>query len=216
MTAIAWRDGLLAVDSLASCGPAHRLIQSKAKLIKGWVVTGCGSLLDTEKIWRFFENLTGPSTYHNLSAEQVAEVDWPPLKDEDSVVVFWQPKVRVILRADCYPEISYQNMDAFACSSFLLGAMHGGQAAEDAVALACWHVQGCGFPVEVYGQDTRDGPVKLVRTLTAHDSLVPDTTKSGLMTVGKQSLQDGSVIWGNKTIEGDLSNQLKGADNEHY
>lgn len=214
MTAIAWKDGLLAVDCLATCGSAHRLVQSKAAVIKGWVVVGCGSLLDTEKIHRVFEKLDGDWD----GEKKIAEHEWPPLKDQDSVVIFWRPNVAVILRSDCHPEINYQRMDAFAASSFLLGAMHAGSTAIQAVASACWHVHGCGFPVEVYGWNDGNMP-GLIRVVGAMETSTPEVTKSGaimkppMLKVDPDAaviagIEPGDVIWGNNTIDPELAERL--------
>ncbi|MEL7112850.1 MAG: hypothetical protein AAGK93_07910 [Pseudomonadota bacterium] len=176
MTAIAWKDGLLAVDSLTSWGPFQRATPGKTDIVSGWVITGSGCSNDREQIVRYFKSLE--LRVRQGSAEDFIDAAWPKIQDDDSHLVFWRPDQAMVLRKDSYPEISTLDCEAFGCHSYLLGALHSGLSAQDAVAQACWNVEGCGFPVHVFGD--RDGELQSLHMITS-TSEVPKTTKTGMI-----------------------------------
>lgn len=140
MTAIAYRSGIMAADSVGwACGKTVKTsVAPKIKRMPdGGMFAACGSATE---IFRFAEwMLTGKS--------RPADFD----KDEQFTGLWAKPDGSLWL---CnYTLHFYQLCDPFfaigAPDTFMIGALHAGASAEEAVRLAVLHTDGAGGAVQV-------------------------------------------------------------------
>ncbi len=178
MTAIAWKDGLLAVDSLVSMSAHQRMTEDKAAKLGGWLILGSGCNCDTDAFKRQAERMWGQSD-KVVDAKTILEQVWPEVKGDTSVI-FWRPGDVIVFRDGDHPERCGRAVGAFGDHDYLLGAMHAGKSAAQAVVQACTYADGCGFPVYVYGHD-RTGHLCLQEVIGFHQQPSPDITKMGFV-----------------------------------
>ena len=148
MTAIAIKHGILAVDSLVTVSPCQTEIRDKAMELNGFVWTGTGAVSDTEAFFEFVRKA-------NLDKQQLLlnlyDIEWPKQYDEDGAIIAFDGCDIIEFRKDRHPILTRDiECESFGCHSFLIGAMRAGASAEQAVVLACEHVEGCGGPVGIY------------------------------------------------------------------
>lgn len=138
MTAIAYRDGILAADSVAWCGDvAVPVIKKIARLPDGTLIAVAG---DTA-VCRWFKE------------------EWPNLRNSDSPTIKEGELNALIVMSsgtvlECDHHLRpFEVIGPFhalgAPHRFMAGAMHAGASAEEAVRLAILHTDGAGGEVQV-------------------------------------------------------------------
>lgn len=144
MTAIAFRDGVLATDSLLQSGPVRFVNVEKAFIgpARSFMAAGSGLRHDAERV------------FHWLAGGE--QVDPPNLSDDDEstvIVVYPDGGVRMLGRGHFPSERLYPRFVCSGASQFLQGALASGASAVNAVAAAClWH-DACDFPIYAYRFD---------------------------------------------------------------
>ena len=167
MTSVAYRNGVLAVDSLASNGGfKFEPPLEKAAVIElgsGFfaVVAGSGKAATLRRLQRWAAN--------ELSAWVLAGADLdvlPEIEKEDESCVFISIPGRplIVVLADGADEL-LAPFSATGEFHFACGAMAAGCSAPMAVALCALYSDGCGFPVHVY--DHKKGHVATLHSLHA-------------------------------------------------
>lgn len=137
MTAIAYRDGILAADSLITqdgnrCGFAKKIAQGPSGLLGATA----GSLGDNALFLSW--------------VEKDCEGDSPPFGDNfDALIVFPDRRTVYVARTGVFCEFDAPFCALGSGSAVCLGAMEAGAGAQQAVEAAVKHEIGCGGPVEV-------------------------------------------------------------------
>lgn len=158
MTAVAYRDGLLAVDSL-SCSGGFRLSRPvmKARTIelvsgKFGLVTGSGRAAVIDRALRWMDSHLKSWDGHGQPLDML-----PALADDDGtdtvVFVLLPNRSPIVLSSAAPPDTVDAPWLATGEFQFLMGAMAAGKSAARAVALACEYSVHCGWPVNVYDHD---------------------------------------------------------------
>jgi hypothetical protein len=142
MTVIAYRDGIMAADTIAWTANSSVKVQCRPKIRRlkecGWLLGASG---DTADIERFFGWMEGVA-------------DRPDFKEED---YFCALCARLggelfLYTWKLYPfEITHPFFAIGAADQFVMGAMFAGASAEEAVRLAVAHTDGAGGDVQVEG-----------------------------------------------------------------
>lgn len=148
MTAIAYKNGYLAADSCISSGGITLCVDVKVRITDdGDMITGSGNeseILAFED-WYMQGNLYRSENPHpSLSEGTFIAV----IKPDGSGTEYHSKGREPVSR-----------ISAYGCFDYLMGAMHAGASAEDAVVAAAKNCAGCGFPVRIYKAG------KLVKTI---------------------------------------------------
>ena len=138
MTAIAYRDGILAGDShVAANGVTYGFTTKGLKTKDNFLVAAAGSAVDGYKF---------------LKAVKDGEIDTLedlPYENLDAILVY--PDRKKIIHYEQKGVLVYEAPFHVlgAGSEMMVGAMEMGAGAEEAVRIACKHVHGCGGPIWV-------------------------------------------------------------------
>jgi len=155
MTAIAWKLGMLAADSLASTGgmklfPAQEKVRCFQLLSGVGLVTGAGKLLTVERYWRWAAKCLEAWVSGGCDLETL-----PAIREEEDATVL------IALPGGALFNVSRhgaEKWDGPICSAgepeFLVGAMLAGASPERAVGIACETSIHCGWPVRLYDCET--------------------------------------------------------------
>ena len=143
MTAIAFKDGVVACDSLGMFG-AYKLSRDvkKVRVLPGLqaIAGGTGA---TREIDAFIDWLCEPKgDAPDIATDEDGE--------SDAIINVFHADGRIDVHSSSgvsHERLEFQGM---GCFDFLIGAMAAGADAVTAVAAACEYVRGCDWPVKVY------------------------------------------------------------------
>lgn len=138
MTTLAYRDGVLAADTLVTAGDGRMGYAQKARRIGSLLYAGCGSagLIDRLEAW----------------LRSGAKGEHPELKDgsrEASVYVFMPDDMVLWFHGDGATALRSEYWAAGSGGDYALGAMAMGATAEQAVQAAIKHSTGSGGDITV-------------------------------------------------------------------
>lgn len=140
MTAIAYRDGILAADSVA-WGGDNRIIACERKKITrlkdGSLFAAAGRSISIDKVVNSLQE------YSSLSSIK-------PLEKEDDLIAIWVKKNGIYLVShDLYPVLIDQSFFCVGgCDQFMWGALYAGATAVQAVELAIKYTDCAGGRVQ--------------------------------------------------------------------
>lgn len=139
MTAIAYRDGVLAADSVGWMAEGHVKIPVSPKIVrfKGGMFACCGGETEIALATDWITKVGTPKPL--LEQQEGFGCIW--VKPDGSV---WYTNWRLhpVIRPEGFMAIG-------ACDKFMMGAMFAGASAEEAVRLAILHTDGAGGEVQV-------------------------------------------------------------------
>lgn len=143
MTAIAYRDGVLAADSVAWASTCVK-VPSSPKIVRlpdGGLLAAAGETGEIRELREFMSKLvTSQPRMH------------PTFDKDEGLTALWVRPDRSLWR--CWYQLRWYSVDApFDCigapAQFMFGALHAGASAEEAVRLAVLHTDGAGGEVQV-------------------------------------------------------------------
>ncbi|MBI1359863.1 MAG: hypothetical protein GC155_06205 [Alphaproteobacteria bacterium] len=152
MTAVAYRNGVLAVDSLAQNGgfklspPADKAVAVEIAVGQFALVAGAGSavVVDRVRAWAL-ANLKDWAR-RSCPVDELPEIG----PDDDTTVFILLPDGRHFALQECGGDRLTAPFFATGEFTFLLGAMAVGASAASAVAAAAEYSVHCGWPIRIY------------------------------------------------------------------
>lgn len=149
MTVIAYRDGVLAADSLICDGNLRVGVGSKLKQSKdGYVFGFAGSCAQVQRLFAFIDSVDDAAGANVVKFEDPQEVQFPAVPDIDGIMIAPGGEVYFI-DPDAHTVIPF-SADFAACGSggsVAMGAMAAGACATDAVSAAIALCIDCGGDV---------------------------------------------------------------------